>query len=103
RGLIYMFQYLHGALCMDIRRLDRALALLTSSLSRCSSSAEFLPLWRLRDVTGWPKLLKGDCSKAWEYLRSLLGRFPILNEFFASDLDFQTGLTSYSMLLSLIE
>jgi hypothetical protein len=60
-------------------------------------------LWKQHDLTGWPALLGGTCTWAWEYLQSLRQRRPILEEFFSLETDFSAGLTAYSMLLSLYE
>ncbi len=103
RGLVYLFHYLHGALCCELGRLDLALQLAETLLPRGNRSADAAFLWRLPDLSGWPDLLGGSCAFAWKYVVSLPERFKILEEFFPLRRDFEVGLASYSALLSLLE
>jgi serine/threonine protein kinase len=102
RGLVYIFQHLHGALCCERNRIDLALQFAATSVASARSDRRS-PLWRTHDLTGWPKLLGGACTDAWRYLIGLRGRFAPLAEVFALQTDFDVGLASYSMLLGLVE
>jgi hypothetical protein len=103
RGLVYLFHYLHGALCMELGNVDLALRIAQSTLPRPRGADEQLPLWKMRDVTGWPHLFGGKADVAWAYLRAFPERQPTINQFFAVRADYETALASYSMLLSLLE
>jgi hypothetical protein len=102
RTLVYVYQYLHGALCMSYGQPDLALQLAGLTISEPYKS-ETHPLWRDRGLVGWPQLLGGTCTWAWEYVRSLRERRPALEQFFALQSDFDVGLAAYSMLLVLHE
>jgi serine/threonine protein kinase len=102
QALIYVLQYLHGALCLGYGQVDLALQFAETRAPR-DNRADAPPLWQHHGVTGWPKLLGGECSWAWEYLRGLRSRHVILQQFFALQGDLELGLASYSMALSLME
>ena len=102
RGLLYLFHYLHGALCLELHRRDLAIALALSSV-RDDNQGKPHPLWKLRDLTCWPALFGGNSKIAWNYLRALPEKLSVLERFFGTRRDFEIGLASYSMLLSLIE
>lgn len=102
RTLIYLLHYLHGALCLSYGQLDLAIQFAEVPIARERRDL-VAPLWRSRDVTGWPSVLGSDCTWAWEYLCGMRQRKPILEQLFALQTDFDIGLTSYSMLLCLLE
>ncbi len=103
RTLIYFFHYLHGAICMDLSRDDLALQLADTPLRWRGQDGEPAQLWRQRDLVAGPMLFGGDLRMAWEYLIGMPNQFPVLGQFFALQKDFEIGLASYSMLLSLYE
>lgn len=101
RALLYMLHYLHGALCLRYGQLDLAiqLAAVPVPYERGDGAS---PLWQHLDIT-WPKLLGENCLWAWEYLCGLREQRMVLQELFALQTDFDVGLASYSMVLSLLE
>jgi hypothetical protein len=103
RTLAYVFHYLHGAVCMDLGQYELGLQLALTPFPTPSGASGTEPLWRVHDVVGWPDLLGGECTVAWDYLGKLPDVFPILDTFFGMRRDFEIGLTGYSMLLSLLE
>jgi len=102
RTLVFVFQYLHGALCMDAKQHELALRLARMDVAKVDR-AETLPLWRDSGLVGWPRLLGGNCRWAWEYLCGLRERRPLLEEFFALSSDYDAGLAAYSMLMVLVD
>ncbi len=102
RALVYVVHYLHGALCMTYGQAELALQL-AQHLVADTQRAETRPLWMEHEFNGWPKLLGGTCTWAWEYMCSMRQRQPILQQLFALQSDFNVGLAAYSMLLSLHE
>ncbi len=105
RGLVYVFHYLHGALCCRLDLTRFAVQLAQVPVPKDASSSAPQPLWQVSDIVGWPDLFGGGgtASRAWKYLRSLPERFPVLMQFFGLTRDYELGLASYSMLLSLLE
>lgn len=102
RTLVFLFHYVQGALFMMDGRLDEALHLGSTPIPHQQRSG-VSPLWKERDMTGWPRLLGGTCTWAWEYLHALWANRPVLEELFAMQNDFDVGLAAYSMLLSVVE
>jgi hypothetical protein len=102
RTLIFVYQYLHGALCMTYGQPDLALQLAGMTVPEPDRS-ETHPLWKDPGLVGWPTLLGGACTWAWEYVCSLRERRPVLEQFFALQSDFNVGLAAYSMMLVLHE
>ena len=72
-------------------------------VERRNRAGEPPPLWRAHDIAGWPELLGGKCTNAWTYLLRLWNRYDFLHDFFPLARDFQVGLASHGMLLSLLE
>jgi hypothetical protein len=99
--LAFVFHHVHGALCCEMNRFDRALQLVTTEVPHPRLEKATV-LWRESALTNWPKPFR-DCSDSWAYLRKLPERFPFLSEFFATPKDFDVALASYSALLSLLE
>jgi hypothetical protein len=104
RALLYLFHYLHGALCLSYGQIDLAIQLAAVPVPS-ERGDDTSPLWRHTDLTGWPKLLGGDYDYvwAWEYLCGLRERRTVLQQLFALQTDFDVGLASYAMVLSLLE
>lgn len=102
RALVYVFQYLHGALCMAYGQPDLALQLALTSVPD-PDRPDLSPLWKEHGLVGWPKLLGGSCDWAWEYICNLRERRPVLEQFFALQGDYEVALAAYSMLLVLHE
>jgi hypothetical protein len=102
RTLVFLFQYLHGALCMAYKQPDLALQLARMAVPD-PDRADTWPLWRDHGLVGWPKLLGGTCDWAWEYLCSVRDRQPILAEFFPLKSDYEGALAAYSMLIVMHE
>jgi hypothetical protein len=104
RALLYLLHYLHGALCLSYGQLDLAIQLAAAPVPS-ERGDDTAPLWRHSDIAGWPQLLGGDhnCAWAWEYLSGLRERRTVLQQLFALQTDFDVGLASYAMVLSLLE
>ncbi len=100
RAMIFLLHYLHGALCLINGLPELALQF---AEERTAEERVATPLWLQRDLTGWPKLIGGKCIWAWEYLRGLREREPLLQELFALPKDYEVGIAAYSMLLSMLE
>jgi serine/threonine protein kinase len=99
RGVVYLYHHLHGALCCDLGRYDLAIQLAETPLVE-DEDREPRPLFRLHGQH-WPTLL--DNTSGWEYLLGVRMRFKALQDLFALQSDFDAALTTYSMLLSLLE
>ncbi|HWO24473.1 MAG TPA: serine/threonine-protein kinase [Kofleriaceae bacterium] len=101
RGLAYLFHHLYGALCCELGRIDLALPLAEVQFPARDAQYGEMPLWRLPDMHG-SKVFTNRIT-AWDYTSHLRERIPWLEAFFAMPDDFAVGLTSYSMLMCLLE
>jgi hypothetical protein len=102
RTLVYIFHYLHGALCMTYGQAELALQLARMAVPDPDRS-DTEPLWKDHGISGWPKLLGRNCVQAWEYVCDLRDRRSVLEGLFALQSDYEVGLAAYSMLLVLHE
>lgn len=102
RALVYLFHYLHGAVCLTQGQIELALQMSEAQVPALRHG-EARELWLERDLSGWPKLLAGNAQFAWKYLRGLYENEMFLRELFALRNDYEVGLAAYSMLLSLRE
>lgn len=99
---LYLVHYLHGALCLNLNRLDLAFQFVEVPVPY--EPRDVGPsLWHHSDLTCWPTLFGSECTWAWGYLTGLYQKRPVLKELFALPKDFDLSLASYSMLLSLFE
>lgn len=102
RAMVFLLHYLYGALCLATGQPDRALDFAELAVAQ-SDRDETRPLWKQHDLTGWPMLLGGTCTWAWEYLSKLRERHEVLGRLFALQSDYDVGLNAYSILLSMNE
>jgi serine/threonine protein kinase len=102
RGLVFLAQYLHGALCCHVGRLDLALQFAATPVPEENRNGQ-QPLWSDTGMTGWPGLFGEKADDAWRYIKGLYGRLLDLPELFALQTDMDVGLASYSMSLCLLE
>jgi serine/threonine protein kinase len=99
--MLYVFNYLHGALCVHVS--DVALALQFATVLVRDNSETERALWRRRDLVAGPQLLGDAHVKRWSYIRQLFEARPIIRKFFPLGKDFEIGMAAYSMLLSMLE
>lgn len=99
----FFFHYLHGALCCELGRFDLALQLAMMALPDKDRDSKSKPLLDMHQLIGWPKTLGGDYKYSAASLQGAFERFEVLRELFADEADFQVGLASYSLLLSVLE
>jgi hypothetical protein len=102
RALVYLLHHLHGALSLSGGDVDPAIEF-AQLMAPGQQNDKARSLWRHHDLIGWPKLLGGNNRWAWEYLCDMRRRQPALERLFALPTDFDVGLASYSMVLSLLE
>ena len=102
RTLAYVFHHLHGACCMEVGNVGDAIQLARAPLPSRRTN-EMTPLHTHRDISGSPESLPGSSTEAWEYLLRLPERHSVLNELFALQRDYENAITSYNLLLTLVE
>ena len=100
--LAYVYQALHGAICLFTGQLELALTLADMQI-RDKYNGEHQSIWRTMKMIGWPGTLNRNCVTAWEFLIAAPSRWPWLIEIFGSERDFRISLSAYYMALNMYE
>ncbi|MCK4462103.1 MAG: toll/interleukin-1 receptor domain-containing protein [candidate division Zixibacteria bacterium] len=100
--LVFVFQALHGATCLDIDQLDQAVRLGLTRVPTWHKPDADLLIWNVH-LTGWPDSLGGDCTVAWDYLTKAPERWSWLTDVFGLVEDYRVSLASYYMALHVLE
>jgi hypothetical protein len=102
RGIAFIYQALHGALSLDTNQPDLALGLATTVIVDKYNSKS-LPLWKIKDLIGWPDSFGHNCIIAWNALKSLPNNWEWLLDIFGDTDKFITSICSYYALLNFYE
>jgi hypothetical protein len=100
--MAFIFQALHGAVCLHTNQLTLAMNLAKARIHRERSNETF-PLYQNHDVMGWPPTLDGNCVNGWNFLQKLPETWPWLNEIFGEPTEFQSAIYAYYMALHILE
>lgn len=101
-ALGFVYQGLHGAVCMNTGQMELALSLIDMKVKN-PMTGEYKPMWQRRDIMGWPTPLSGHCSVAWDYLSKAVERWEWLLKFFVNSNEYHSALSSYYMALNIYE
>jgi len=101
-ALAYVYQNLHGALCVYTGQFDIAVSLAEKKI-RGVHEQNFEKLWHKAEIVGWPESLGGNCGTAWDYMVSAYSRWSWLSAIFTTEEDFRTALIAYQMILNINE
>ncbi|HEU0011417.1 MAG TPA: toll/interleukin-1 receptor domain-containing protein [Verrucomicrobiae bacterium] len=101
-AIVFIYQALHGAVCMESDQLPLALQLARSRVQR-QHQGESVVVYQDSHLIGWPASLSGHCSVAWEFLADLPKKWPWLLEIFGSVEDYQVALCAYYLALNIQE
>lgn len=102
KTLSYIFQALHGSMCINTGQIDLILNLANTKI-RIPEINEYVSLWKDRSIMGWPHTLGDNCVTAWKYLSSLATRFEWLDSLFEDEFQYKVALTAYYMTLNIYE
>jgi hypothetical protein len=98
----FIFQALHGSMCVYVEDLRTALAL-ARTRTLPPTAREELPLWQRHDVTMWPHALDHDAIKAWNVISTLSTTWPWVGNAFGNAKDFHTALLTYYLALNTLD
>ena len=101
-SLAYVYQNLHGALCMYTGQFDIAVSLAEKKI-RGVNEQNFKKLWQKTEIVGWPDSLGGDCGAVWDYMVNAYNRWGWLSAIFKTEEDFRSALIAYQMILNINE
>jgi hypothetical protein len=99
-ALAYVYNYLHGATCLATGQLDVAIRFATM---RVRYQGEVLPLWKQRQLVGWPDGFERNAKKAWDYIEKATERHPWISRIFPKSADYLRALAAYCMVLTATE
>lgn len=102
RTLCYVYQALHGAVCVNTAQLELALDLADVKIE-ARNTRDLRSLWKQSDIVGFPESLGGDYRKAWNFLTEGAERWPWVLEVFGSEEDYRTALAAYYLALNVYE
>lgn len=98
----FVYQALHGALCMETDQFHLAIRLATTRIQRPYES-ECRRLFEISDLIGWPDSLQGTCTIAWKFIFDLSDKLPWLAEFFGDTDSYKAALFAYYLSLNIFE
>jgi hypothetical protein len=100
--IAYIYQALHGAMCLATEQLNIAIRLARSKI-KTTFDEKPQSLWLNHKLMGWPTTLGDDCKIAWDFMRILPERWGWLIEPFGEFYDYQSYLCAYYMSLNILE
>jgi hypothetical protein len=98
----YIYQALHGAVCIYTGQLELALELADMKV-REKYHSEYASVWRISRIIGWPETLGGNSVTAWKFVSTGMDRWPWLRDIFGSEKDYRMSLAAYYMALNVYE
>jgi hypothetical protein len=101
-ALVFTYQALHGATCMEVDELGLAVALSRSRVAR-AHHYDGVIIHEDHQFIGWPESFDHRCTMAWDYLTSLGDKWPWLRLVFGTSEDYRASLSAYYMALSIQE
>lgn len=102
KTVAFVYQALHGAICLQTHQLPLAIRLARSKVTHPMQS-ESAPLYQFNDIIGWPDSLGHNSQYAWDFFQILAEKWEWLNELFGTIDDFKESLTAYYMALNILE
>ncbi|MEI9863780.1 MAG: toll/interleukin-1 receptor domain-containing protein, partial [Limisphaerales bacterium] len=98
----FVYQAIHGALCMETDQLQLAIRLATTRIQRPYES-ESHRLFENHELIGWPKSLNGSCTAGWSLLLELSEKLPWLKKIFGDADSYKAALYAYYLALNYYE
>jgi hypothetical protein len=98
----FLYQALHGAMCLHAGNLSAAMRLAQTDLPS-PYQADALPLWRQHGMTVWPVALGREGVVAWKILDSLSQRWQWVADVFGDTNDYKAALYAYYVALNGLE
>lgn len=90
----YIYQGLHGALCLHTGQLTPAVNLVREVVTLPNSN-KAVPIHSIGGYMGWPGALGGDSKMCWSVLTSMVKHWPWLMDVFGSEGDYHRALVAY--------
>jgi len=101
-ALGFVYQGLHGAVCMKSEQPDLAIALADMKVP-IRRTTELAPVWRQPGLIGWPASLGESCRNSWEFIYNGFRRWEWLKEIFEEEMKYHKALVAYYMALNITD
>jgi hypothetical protein len=98
----FIYQALHGSLCLHVNNLSAAMQLARTDLPVPQSSVQ-RPLWRQHGMVAWPVALGRSAADSWKILKSLPSRWGWVANIFGDASEYQAALYAYYVSLNVLE
>lgn len=100
--LVFLYQALHGAICMETGQVALAVQLARSHF-RYAYTSEPEVLYENGEWVGWPKSISDNCTDAWKFLTKLPEKHSWLFRVFGTKEDYLVALSAYYAVLNIVE
>ncbi len=101
-AVTYIYQALHGSICLHTGQLDLATEFVRGKITRRYNN-KALPLNQCHELIGWPQSLGRESDKAWSFRINLPLHWEWLNNLFGTKDEYKEALCAYYMALNIIE
>ncbi len=101
-ALAFLYQALHGALCLETGQMHLAVRLVRSKFRRQHHSKNEIMVEESAWM-GWPQSISDSCTVAWDFLTDLPDRHPWLLHIFGTKDEYLVSLSSYYAVLNIVE
>ncbi|MCK4794130.1 MAG: toll/interleukin-1 receptor domain-containing protein [Desulfobacteraceae bacterium] len=98
----YIYQALHGAMCIQTDQLLTAVNLAKTKIELPLQRGRKI-LYQTAEIIGWPETLGGNSTRAWNYLMNLSKRWEWIKELFGDEDEYKTSVCAYYMALNVVE
>ena len=102
RALGYVYQSLHGSICLSTNQIDLAMSLARVKILDVYTR-EYRCLWEMPEIMGWVNSLGHNCVEGWNYLANAYERWEWLAFIFGVESEYRTSLVAYYMALNIRE
>jgi hypothetical protein len=99
--LVFVFQALYGAICLDTDQLGEAVKLGLMKIR--NEDDHSIRLFEYMTIIGWPESLGGIHTQAWDYLMNAANRWNWIPKVFGIADDYKVALSAYYMALHILE
>lgn len=98
----FIYQALHGAMCIQTDQLPTALKLAQTKIE-LPLNREKKILFQTEDIIGWPESLGKNSEMAWNYLINLSQKLEWIKDLFGEEDEYKSSVCAYYIALNILE
>lgn len=99
----FIYQSLHGAVCIATDQLGLAIELARMKVPSYGGGHDLIEVWQHYRLMGFVSTLGRDIVQSWDFLTGMYQRFEWAKSIFESEKEFRAALSAYYMALNLLE